>query len=262
MSTPELLRTAAIVFVTLALVSVIELAVPLAERPASQRRRRAVNLCMTVVTITVNWALTLAAAMGALVLSAQAPGLMTRLGMPRVAQIIVGLVLIDFAFGYLAHRAMHRWPILWRVHRVHHSDPFVDATTTLRNHPLEGVWRWLCLLVPVWALGIPAEAVVLHRLLTVLNGNVEHANIRLWQPLERVLALFWVTPNMHKVHHSRIQAETDSNYGAILAIYDRALRTFTPTDAAFAVRYGLDDVDPRRASSLWELLALPFRERA
>jgi sterol desaturase/sphingolipid hydroxylase (fatty acid hydroxylase superfamily) len=92
----------------------------------------------------------------------------------------------------------------------------------------------------------------------VINGSLEHANIRVWPPLDRALSLIWVTPTMHKVHHSRDRAETDSNYGNILSIYDRIFRTFTPTDRARSVTYGLDDVDPVRANSLPTLLAMPF----
>lgn len=259
MRAPELFLTATIVFVTLALLSLVELAVPLVRRTPAHPGRLATNLGLTGLTVTLNWALMSAAAIGALALARQTPGLMTRLGVPYAGQIVVGFVVIDFSFGYLAHRAMHWSPTLWRAHRIHHCDPFVDATTALRNHPIEGVWRSTCLLAPAWALGIPAEVVLLHRLLTVVNGSLEHANVRLWPPLERALSLFWVTPNMHKVHHSRERVETDSNYGNLLSIYDRMLRTFTPTDGAFTVVYGLDDVDPVRATSLRTLLAMPFR---
>lgn len=258
MSTPELLSTATIVLVTLALASLLELAVPLFS-PLARRGRRTANLGLTVLTVVFNWVLTSAAALGALALALQTPGLLTRLGMPPTAQIVIGFLVIDFSFGYFAHRAMHRSPTLWRAHRVHHSDPFVDVTTTFRNHPIEGLWRMVCLLVPVWVLGIPAGAVVVQRLLTVFNGSLEHANLRLWQPLERILSPVWVTPNMHKVHHSRDQIESNSNYGNLLSLWDRMFRTFTPTDAAFTVVYGLDDIDPVRATSLPGLLAMPFR---
>jgi len=259
MKAPDLLTTATIVLVTLALLSLVELAAPMVERAPTHPGRRATNLRLTVLTVLFNWAIMSAAAVGALALSDLTPGPMTRVGLPYAAQIVIGFVIVDFSFGYLAHRAMHWSPVLWRAHRIHHSDPFVDATTTLRNHPLEGLWRSVCLLAPVWALGIPGETVVLHRLLTVFNGSLEHANVRLWPPLDRALSLVWVTPNMHKVHHSREQVETDSNYGNILSIYDRMLHTFTPTDAAFAVVYGLDEVDPVCATSLRTLLAMPFR---
>src|SRR5262249_21716483 len=148
------------------------------------------------------------------------------LGMPFVAQTVIGIVVLDFGYGYLAHRLMHWSPLLWRVHRVHHSDPFVDVTTAFRNHPLESFWRYLFLLIPIGLLGIPPEAVGLHRLLSTLNAALEHANVRVWAPLDRALAWLWVTPDMHKVHHSRHQRETDSNYGNLFPVFDRLLATF------------------------------------
>ncbi|MBI1818136.1 MAG: sterol desaturase family protein [Deltaproteobacteria bacterium] len=259
MNAREFLTNLTIISVTMGLSAFVELALPLFTPTPAQRAHRTVNLGLTGVTLAVNWALNWTAAVVALALSLQAPGLMTRLGVPLAAQIVVGFVVIDFSFGYLAHRAMHMSPTLWRAHRIHHSDPFVDVTTTFRNHPIEGVWRFLFIVIPVWILGLPAEAVVLQRLLTVINGGLEHANIRLWPPLDRALSLVWVTPNMHKVHHSRDSVETNSNYGNILSIYDRILRTFTPTERAFSVVYGLDDVDPLHANSLTELLAMPFQ---
>jgi sterol desaturase/sphingolipid hydroxylase (fatty acid hydroxylase superfamily) len=262
MDPSEFPTSVSIVLLMLVLASAIELALPMFARPSAQRRRVATNLGLTALTLTLNGALTWIASGVALALSLQGPGLMTRLGIPTVVQIVGGFVVLDFCFGYLAHRALHRSPFLWSAHRVHHSDPFVDATTTLRNHPIEGFCRFLFLIVPIWTLGVPAEAVALQRLLTAINGMLEHANIRLWPPLDRALSLVWVTPGMHKVHHSRVPLETDSNYGNILSIYDRVFRTFTPTDRARSVRYGLDDVDPVEAASLPKLLALPFRPSA
>ena len=259
MTMREFLVSVAIVVVMLVLATLIERVAPLFSRTPAQPGRRATNLGITAVTVSLNGALNWAATAIALAFSLQGPGLMTRLGIPFAVQVIGGFLVLDFCFGYLAHRMLHGVPVLWRVHRVHHSDPFVDATTMLRNHPIEGLWRFLFLLIPTWALGLPAEAVALQRLLTVFNGSLEHANIRLWQPLDRVLSLFWVTPNMHKVHHSRARAETDSNYGNILSIYDRVFGTFTPTDRALSVVYGLDDVDPAQARSLPGLLAMPFQ---
>ena len=119
---------------------------------------------------------------------------------------------------------MHMWPVMWRFHQIHHSDPFVDVTTTYRTHPVETVWRFLFAIVPVWLLGIPAQAVMIQRLLQATNGIIEHANIRLWPPLDRVLSLVWVTPNVHKIHHSREVSETNSNYANLLTVYDRAAR--------------------------------------
>jgi sterol desaturase/sphingolipid hydroxylase (fatty acid hydroxylase superfamily) len=257
----DFLTSVSVALTMLALATLIELALPMFQRPSSQRGRLTTNLRLTGVTFVWNGLLTWTAAGIALALSLDGPGLMTQLGIPFVAQVIGGFVVLDFSFGYLSHRAMHMSPVLWRAHRIHHSDPFVDATTTFRNHPIESFWRFLCLIVPIWILGVPAEAVALQRLLTGINGVLEHSNIRLWPPLDRVVSWFWVTPSMHKVHHSRDRIETDSNYGNILSVYDRIFRTFTSTDRARSVTYGLHDVDPVEARSFSGLLAMPFRTR-
>ena len=84
--------------------------------------------------------------------------------------------------------------------------------------------------------------------------------MRLWVPLDRALSLVWVTPDVHKIHHSRDMVETNSNYGNVLSIYDRLLGTYTPSERARSVHYGLDDADPVRQASLPGLLSMPFQE--
>jgi sterol desaturase/sphingolipid hydroxylase (fatty acid hydroxylase superfamily) len=101
--------------------------------------------------------------------------------------------------------------------------------------------------------------VVIQRLLQAANGVIEHANIRLWAPLDRVLSLIWVTPNVHKIHHSRGVSETNSNYANLVTLYDRLLGTYRPADRAATVVYGLDDEDPATLGSLSGLLSTPFR---
>src|SRR5207253_10494282 len=100
--------------------------------------------------------------------------------------------------------------------------------------------------------------VVVYGLLSTVNALFEHANIRVLRPLDEALSWLISTPNMHKIHHSRNHVQNDTNYGNILAIYDRLFRTFTPTRQAFDVVYGLEDVDPARVKSLPGLLTLPF----
>ena len=145
---------------------------------------------------------------------------------------------------------------------MHHSDDFVDVTTTYRTHPVETVWRFLFVIVPVWIIGIPAAAVVIQRLVSAANGIFEHGNIRLSTRVDRVLSSIWVTPNIHKIHHSRELSETNSNYANVLTIYDRLLGTFTPSSRAESVVYGLDDVDPARIGSFGALLSLPFEGKS
>jgi sterol desaturase/sphingolipid hydroxylase (fatty acid hydroxylase superfamily) len=212
---------------------------------------------LTALSFVSNWLLASLAAVAALTL--RPTGLMAQRGWPLWVEILVGIVVVDFSVGYLSHRTMHMWPAMWRFHQIHHSDPFVDVTTTYRTHPVETVWRFLFAIVPVWLLGIPAEAVLIQRLLQTTNGVIEHANIRLWAPLDRVLSLVFVTPNVHKIHHSRNVSETNSNYANLTTIYDRLLGTYTPADRAASVVYGLDVADPNAIASFPGLLSMPFR---
>ena len=258
MGAREFLLNVLVIVAVMALASLIETAVPLFTERPRPRGRYAANLGLSAVVFCLNWGLTSVAAATALATSAASPGLMARTGWPLVVQVAIGVLLVDFSTSYLAHRAMHALPCLWRFHRVHHSDEFVDATTTFRTHPVESVWRFLFVIGPVWLLGIPALAVVIQRLLQATNGVLQHANIRIGRPLDHALSLVWVTPDAHKIHHSRDVAETNSNYGNVLSIYDRVLGTFTPTERAEHVTYGLND-DPAGALSFRRLLAMPFR---
>jgi sterol desaturase/sphingolipid hydroxylase (fatty acid hydroxylase superfamily) len=189
-------------------------------------------------------------------------GLLATLDWPLWAQTVAGILVLDFSVGYLSHRMMHLWPFMWRFHQIHHSDPFVDVTTTYRTHPVETVWRFGFAIMAIWALGLPAQAVMIQRLLQATKGVLEHANVRLWPWLDRAVSVVWVTPNVHKIHHSREVAEANSNYANLLTVYDRVLGTYTPADRATAVVYGLDDVDPRQAASFRGLLSMPFDGRS
>jgi sterol desaturase/sphingolipid hydroxylase (fatty acid hydroxylase superfamily) len=257
MNAREYCTSVAVVFSVMGAVALLEAVVPLFVGPAEAARRRKTNLAMTVQTLLFAFLLTSAAA--AVSLPGLSPGLMAAAGVPAVAQLVLGVFAIDFAFGYAAHRSMHAWPALWKYHRVHHSDPFVDVTTSFRTHPVENAWRHLWLFAAVWALGIPAAAVVVFRALSSVNALLEHANLRVRPALDAAVSRVWVTPNMHKVHHSRDQAETNSNYGNLFTLHDRLFGTFLPTERAFAVRYGLEDVDPAEMRSFGALLAMPWR---
>jgi sterol desaturase/sphingolipid hydroxylase (fatty acid hydroxylase superfamily) len=170
----------------------------------------------------------------------------------------LGVAILDF-FTYVAHWAMHKVPALWRVHRVHHSDPFVDVTTSFRTHPLEGLWRLVWTLVPALAFGLSAQAIVIYRSISLVNALFEHSNLAVPRRLDRALSWIWVTPNMHKIHHSSLPQQTDSNYGNILTLFDRFFRTFTATDRGFALEYGLTDSNPQHVKSLRGLLSMPFQ---
>jgi sterol desaturase/sphingolipid hydroxylase (fatty acid hydroxylase superfamily) len=237
------------------MLALVELWIPLFASSERAKGRNSANLGLTAFTFAVNWALDSGAAIFALSLGGK--GALRGVGMPAWAWIAISVVVLDLA-AYLAHVTMHKSPLLWRVHRVHHSDPFVDVTTAFRQHPFEGVWRFLWSLAPIWLLGIPAAAVVAYRALSAGNALLEHANIRLWPRFDGALTNVFVSPNMHKVHDSQAQQQTDSNYGNIFSIFDRLFRTFRPADEALQVTYGLDDISVEEGKSIVRLVKLPF----
>jgi sterol desaturase/sphingolipid hydroxylase (fatty acid hydroxylase superfamily) len=257
MSVRDFLTSVGVIVAVMAIGALIETVLPMFLASSPKNGRRSANLWLTATSFISNWLLASVAAIAALTL--RPAGVTAQLRWPLWLQVIAGIVVLDFSVGYLSHRTMHMWPAMWRFHQVHHSDDFVDVTTTYRTHPVETVWRFLFAIVPVWVLGLPAEAVVVQRLLQATNGVIEHANIRVWRPLDRVLSLVWVTPNVHKIHHSREISETNSNYANLLTVYDRLLGTYTPAQRAESVVYGLDDAEPLATGSYPTLLTRPFR---
>jgi sterol desaturase/sphingolipid hydroxylase (fatty acid hydroxylase superfamily) len=136
------------------------------------------------------------------------------------------------------------------------------VTTAFRQHPVETVWRVWWQLPAILLLGLPLWVVAVYVTISGLNAQLEHANLRIPSRWDRILRLLVVTPHMHKVHHSREQAETDSNYANLFSIWDRLFGTYTGHVRFQTLRYGLEGLDDSRSQSLAGLLALPFRRRS
>jgi sterol desaturase/sphingolipid hydroxylase (fatty acid hydroxylase superfamily) len=249
------------IIAAMAAVAVVETLIPLHARGPCHRTHLGPNVALTFITFATNLVIN-----GVLVatlarLEASGAGLLQALALPRAASVAVVVVVLDFSF-WVAHVAMHHVPAVWRFHRVHHSDPAVDVTTTIRQHPGEGVIRYGFLGVFACALGADPVAFAVYRTASALNGLLEHANIRLPRRLDDALALVTTWPNLHKVHHSRTATETNTNYGNLFSLFDRLLGTFTPAARGATVRYGLDGLDDVATQTTCGLLALPFRSDA
>jgi sterol desaturase/sphingolipid hydroxylase (fatty acid hydroxylase superfamily) len=172
--------------------------------------------------------------------------------------IVITFLVLDFFGGWLVHLVQHKTYFLWRFHMIHHSDNNVDVTTGLRHHPIESVLRGIFFLFGVVVAGAPMYAVMIYQTLLILSTQFTHANINLPKWLDKPLSFFIVSPNMHKVHHHWQQPYTDSNYGAVLSIWDRLLGTFEQLDAG-KIRYGLDRYYPNELDeNIGMLMRKPF----
>ena len=186
-------------------------------------------------------------------------GLLNHFGTPSVIATVAGIVAMDLVV-YLQHVMFHAVPTLWRLHMVHHADLDYDLTTGLRFHPVEIVLSMILKLIIIVALGPPVASVLAFEI--ILNGMAmfNHGNIKLPPPVDRFLRLFVVTPDMHRVHHSVIIRETNSNYSFNLSIWDRLFGTYIaqPSKGHQDMSIGLSQFRDHRRLTLPWLLILPF----
>jgi sterol desaturase/sphingolipid hydroxylase (fatty acid hydroxylase superfamily) len=139
--------------------------------------------------------------------------------------ILISFLTLDFFGGWLVHITQHKVPFLWRFHVIHHADNNVDVTTGLRHHPVESVLRGVFFFMGIIVSGAPMYAVMIFQTILIFAIAFTHSNIKLPLWLDKVVGYVLVSPNMHKVHHHWQQPYTDSNYGAVLSIWDRLLGT-------------------------------------
>ena len=188
-------------------------------------------------------------------------GLLNVLGAPSWLAGAVSILALDFVI-WAQHVAFHRAPVLWRLHRVHHADLDYDLTTALRFHPLEIVLSLLIKIVAVVALGAPAWAALAFEVM--LNGLAlfNHANATLPKTIEPIVRALIVTPDMHRVHHSIVAAETHANFGFNLSIWDRMFGVYraAPTGGQEGMTVGLPILRDEKELRLDRMLTQPFRD--
>jgi sterol desaturase/sphingolipid hydroxylase (fatty acid hydroxylase superfamily) len=219
------------------------------------------NLALVVVD-TVILRLTFPILAVGLALMAEERGwcLFNALDTPLWLAVLLSILLLDLAI-YLQHVLFHAVPGLWRLHRMHHADLEFDVTTGLRFHPVEIVLSMVIKLAVVAALGAPAVAVLLFEVLLNATALFNHANIRLPTGVDRVLRWVMVTPDMHRVHHSVIPAETNSNFGFNLPWWDRLLGTYRaqPKAGHEGMTIGIEQFRTPRDLWLDRMLVQPLR---
>ena len=182
------------------------------------------------------------------------------LDIPLWAEVVLGILLLDFVGAYLPHYIEHKIKPFWMIHLVHHSDPNVDTTTANRHHPLESIVRFSFTLFGVFILGASIGIVMLYQALSIVSTQFNHANIKLPKKLDLWISYFFVSPDMHKIHHHYRLPYTDSNYGNIFSIWDRLLGTFSYIDRKKII-YGVDVFpDVVKNTQIRSLLKQPFEK--
>lgn len=236
---------------------------------AAPRRRREIprvirwtnNLALVVVdTVILRLTFPIIAVGLAVMAEDSGWGLFNNIDAPVWLAVVVSMLLLDLAI-YLQHVMFHAIPGLWLLHRMHHADLDFDATTGLRFHPVEILISMGIKLAVVAALGPPAVAVLLFEVILNATALFNHANIDLPRPIDRVLRLFVVTPDMHRVHHSVNPRETNSNYGFNLPWWDRLLGTYIaqPAKGHAGMDIGIEQFRTRRDLWLDRMLIQPVR---
>jgi sterol desaturase/sphingolipid hydroxylase (fatty acid hydroxylase superfamily) len=249
-----------------AVMGALELLIPKRRLKAPKARRWLTNLTIVgvdslLVRLMASLAVPLAAVAAAFYAEQLDLGFFNWAGWPLWLETVLALAALDFAL-WLQHLASHKIPLFWRLHQMHHADVDIDVTTAIRFHPIEIGLSMLWKIVWVLALGVSPLAVLLFEV--ILNGAAmfNHANVALPARLDAVLRSMIVTPDMHRVHHSVMRREHDSNYGFNLSIWDRIFSTYTaqPEKGHEGMTIGLapyQTADPTRIT--WSL-ALPFKD--
>jgi sterol desaturase/sphingolipid hydroxylase (fatty acid hydroxylase superfamily) len=239
-----------------------ELGAPRREQRLGRATRWPGNIGIVVLdTVLVRLVFPTTAVGLALVGEAQGWGLLHAISLPAWAGLLLGVMALDLAI-YLQHVLFHAVPALWRLHRMHHADQEIDVTTGARFHPIEILLSMGIKIGVVAAIGVPAVAVLAFEVLLNATSMFNHSNIRMSAWLDSVLRWIVVTPDMHRVHHSVVARETNSNFGFNLPWWDRLFGTYRDQPAAGheAMTIGIEQFREPAEQRLDRMLTQPFRE--
>ena len=187
-------------------------------------------------------------------------GLLHLLELPEILTFIASIVLLDLAI-YGQHRASHQWKWLWRLHKIHHTDLDFDVTTAIRFHPIEILLSMCYKVIMILIIGVNPVAVLLFEMILSSCALFNHSNIKIPIAVDNVIRLLFVTPDMHRVHHSTIKTETDSNYGFSISVWDRLFNSYVaqPEQGHIKMTIGLTQYQHLEDVSVPRLLLMPFK---
>jgi len=188
-------------------------------------------------------------------------GIFNQLATPSWLKILISVVLLDLII-YLQHRASHQWPWFWRIHRMHHTDLDIDVTSGVRFHPLEILISYIIKIAAIFVIGAPLLSVIIFEVLLSSAALFNHGNFRIPPLFDLWIRLILVTPDMHRVHHSIIPQETNSNYGFSVSWWDHIFCSYRdqPRDGHIRMIIGLKEYRNPSKLRLPDLMLLPFRK--
>jgi sterol desaturase/sphingolipid hydroxylase (fatty acid hydroxylase superfamily) len=255
-------KTGVLVFALLA-VALWETFRPRRALSAPTGRRWAHNAILgLLVNYPAHWIYPATAVAVAAAVSTNGYGLLNRAMLPFWLRCVASFLLLDL-LRYGQHRLYHAIPLLWRIHRVHHSDPEVDCSSGFLFHPGELLLTQGSYLAVVAILAPPPSAVAALELMVLAQNVFAHGNVALPQPIDALLRRVWITPDMHRIHHSDEIKEQNTNFGTVFPWWDLVFRTYLRDPAAGQqkMRIGLRELQGQRSLNVLRMLALPFRNR-
>jgi sterol desaturase/sphingolipid hydroxylase (fatty acid hydroxylase superfamily) len=241
------------------LLSTIEYLAPQLPGDADRRRRWFTNFGLGLLNGLIVSAIPAATVSAAWWAQESNFGLLNLLAVPWWPALIATVLARSLA-QYVFHLLNHKVPLLWRLHRVHHSDVHLDVSSAFRNHPLEVIIHAAFMALVAAVCGLSPVVLAAYEIVELFANIFVHANLKTSQRIEDLLRMLFVTPSLHRLHHSPIQMETDSNYGNILSVWDRACGTYRgdTIQSGPVLRFGLDEISRDRAADLQAQLVLPW----
>jgi len=246
-----------IVPIMLGLTILLETVKPLAQSDVQRWRHARRNIGITVLAFVAFGALGGLKAAASGWVTVRRVGLLHAAPLSWTVRIAASFLAIDLV-DYLGHRLQHGWAWLWRFHRIHHSDARLDATSSLRFHPVEAIVEVAYQSAAVLVFGIELDAIVLFDTVLLAMLYLQHANVDWPEPLDRAARLVFVTPDVHHVHHSRDAQFTNSNFADLFTLWDRLLGTYREAPDRRRIAYGLSQFDADSFQTIKGMALMPL----
>jgi len=245
----------------LGLCAVAEVLYPRRKLKLDKKSRWYRNLSLVVINgLVLRFLIPLSAVSVALIPNEYA--VLNYFALPQFIPIILCISLLDMVV-YFQHWMVHMIPLFWRFHTIHHIDQELDSSSGIRFHPVEIVFSMFIKCLVVWVVGVPVEAVIMFEVILNATALFSHSNLDIPINIDRILRKFIVTPDMHRIHHSQLVNETNSNYGFSLSCWDKLFRTYTHSakKQQTEIDIGLEEYSDYERTGLLQILAIPFRKK-